>query len=90
MKYYKEKLKNLKQWLVKKKKKSLNGPLTKVEKQRIAVIFIIAFFAIFFWSAFEQAGVSLTYFTTIEVNRALTTSLLFLQNGSNLVILSLL
>src|SRR5690606_780016 len=36
--------------------------LTKVEKDRIWVIFIIAFFVIFFWSAFEQAGASLTYF----------------------------
>lgn len=39
-----------------------NEPLTKAEKQRIAVIFIMAFFSIFFWSAFEQAGASLTIF----------------------------
>ena len=39
-----------------------NTPLTTVEKQRIAVIFIMAFFSIFFWSAFEQAGASLTIF----------------------------
>jgi len=37
-------------------------PLTKEERQRIAVIFIMAFFVIFFWSAFEQAGSSLTLF----------------------------
>lgn len=37
-------------------------PLTTAEKQRIAVIFIMAFFSIFFWSAFEQAGASLTIF----------------------------
>lgn len=39
-----------------------NAPLTKEEKQRIAVIFIMAFFSVFFWSAFEQAGASLTIF----------------------------
>jgi len=42
--------------------KDKHPPLTKVEKERIAVIFILAFFVIFFWAAFEQAGVSLTFF----------------------------
>lgn len=36
--------------------------LSVMEKQRIWVIYIIAFFVIFFWSAFEQAGASLTIF----------------------------
>ena len=36
--------------------------LTHIEKQRIGVIFIVSFFVIFFWSAFEQAGASLTFF----------------------------
>ncbi len=36
--------------------------LTIIEKQRIGVIFIVSFFVIFFWSAFEQAGASLTFF----------------------------
>jgi proton-dependent oligopeptide transporter, POT family len=44
-------------------------PLTLVEKKRIAVIFIMTFFAIFFWSAFEQAGSSLTLFASRETNR---------------------
>jgi POT family proton-dependent oligopeptide transporter len=35
--------------------------LTKVEKQRIYVLYIVAFFVIFFWAAFEQAGSSLTF-----------------------------
>ena len=43
-------------------------PLTTVEKQRIAVIFIMVFFAIFFWSAFEQAGSSLTLFADRETD----------------------
>jgi POT family proton-dependent oligopeptide transporter len=45
--------------------------LTKVEKDRIWVIFIIAFFVIFFWSAFEQAGASLTYFAQEQTDRTL-------------------
>ncbi len=35
--------------------------LTKVERDRIIVIYIVAFFVIFFWAAFEQAGSSLTF-----------------------------
>lgn len=35
--------------------------LTKVETQRIWVLYIVAFFVIFFWAAFEQAGSSLTF-----------------------------
>lgn len=43
--------------------------LTKIEKQRIAVIYICALFVIFFWSAFEQAGASLTFFADEQTNR---------------------
>lgn len=43
--------------------------LTKIERQRIGVIYIIAFFVIFFWSAFEQAGASLTYFADEQTDR---------------------
>ncbi len=35
--------------------------LTKVEMQRILVLYIVAFFVIFFWAAFEQSGSSLTF-----------------------------
>lgn len=45
--------------------------LNKVEKQRVSVIFIVAFFVIFFWSAFEQAGASLTFFADEQTNRHL-------------------
>lgn len=38
----------------------LDGSLTKIERDRIFVIYIIAFFVIFFWAAYEQAGASLT------------------------------
>jgi POT family proton-dependent oligopeptide transporter len=43
--------------------------LTREEKQKIWVIFIIAFFVIFFWSAFEQAGASLTFFAQEQTDR---------------------
>lgn len=43
--------------------------LSKIETQRITVIFILAFFVIFFWGAFEQAGASLTLFADRQVNR---------------------
>lgn len=45
--------------------------LDKVEKQRIWVIYVACFFVIFFWSAFEQAGASLTYFAEEQTNRNL-------------------
>ncbi len=43
--------------------------LTHEEKQRISVIFILAFFVIFFWACFEQAGASLTLFADTQVDR---------------------
>ncbi len=45
--------------------------LTIVEKQRIGVIYIIAVFVIFFWSAFEQAGSSLTIFADQQCDRTI-------------------
>ena len=43
--------------------------LSKVERDRIWVIYIVAFFVIFFWSAFEQAGASLTFFAEEQTVR---------------------
>src|SRR5436190_14468503 len=43
--------------------------LTNDDKQRISVIFILAFFVIFFWACFEQAGASLTLFADKQTNR---------------------
>jgi POT family proton-dependent oligopeptide transporter len=45
--------------------------LTLMEKKRISVIFIVSFFVIFFWSAFEQAGASLTFFAEEQTQRDL-------------------
>ncbi len=46
-----------------------DSSLTKVERQRIYVIYIIAFFVIFFWAAFEQAGSSLTFIADNQTDR---------------------
>ena len=43
--------------------------LTPHERKHIGVIYIIAVFVIFFWSAFEQAGSSLTLFAKNDVDR---------------------
>ncbi len=45
--------------------------LSTIEKQRVAVIFSVSFFVVFFWSAFEQAGASLTFFAEEQTNRTL-------------------
>ncbi len=45
--------------------------LLKIEKERVIVILIVSFFVIFFWSAFEQAGASLTFFADEQTNRDL-------------------
>lgn len=45
--------------------------LGKVEKQRVGVIFSVSFFVVFFWSAFEQAGASLTFFAEEQTQRDL-------------------
>ncbi|MEZ4965467.1 MAG: peptide MFS transporter [Saprospiraceae bacterium] len=48
-----------------------DSSLTKVERDRIIVIYVSAFFVIFFWAAFEQAGASLTFFAQEQTNRNL-------------------
>jgi POT family proton-dependent oligopeptide transporter len=45
--------------------------LKSFETKRIIVIFILAFFVIFFWGAFEQAGASLTLFADRQTDRNL-------------------
>ena len=46
-----------------------DGSITKVERDRILVIYIISFFIIFFWAAFEQAGSSLTFIANNQTDR---------------------
>ncbi len=42
-----------------------------VERDRLKVVFLIAFFVIFFWASFEQAGTSMTIFARDYTSRAL-------------------
>jgi POT family proton-dependent oligopeptide transporter len=44
-------------------------PLTALEKKGIAAIAVLAFFNIFFWMAFEQAGSSMTFFAEERTRR---------------------
>jgi len=46
-----------------------DSSLTKVERDRIIVIYIVSFFIIFFWAAFEQAGSSLTFIADNQTDR---------------------
>ena len=43
--------------------------LTAIEKKKVMVIFVVCFFVIFFWGAFEQAGASLTFFADEQTDR---------------------
>lgn len=45
--------------------------LTKIERDRILVIYIVSFFIIFFWAAFEQAGSSLTFIADNQTDRSI-------------------
>lgn len=60
--------------------------LSKIEKERIWVIYIVAFFVIFFWSAFEQAGASLTYFAEEQTQRVINLTI----SSSTLLIITIL
>lgn len=42
-----------------------------IQKKKVAVLFTVSFFVIFFWSAFEQAGASLTFFASENTDRNL-------------------
>ncbi|WP_264536030.1 peptide MFS transporter [Flavobacterium sp. N1736] len=46
-----------------------DSSLTKIERDRIIVIYIVSFFIIFFWAAFEQAGSSLTFIANNQTDR---------------------
>jgi POT family proton-dependent oligopeptide transporter len=46
-----------------------DSSITKIERDRIWVIYIVSFFVIFFWAAFEQAGSSLTFIADNQTDR---------------------
>jgi POT family proton-dependent oligopeptide transporter len=55
--------------LTKEEQLAHDKPLTKEEKDRMAVILTITIFTVFFWAGFEQAGSSLTLYTDSYINR---------------------
>lgn len=55
-------------------KKVQDAPLNKVERDRLVVVGVLAFFSIFFWAAFEQAGSSMNIFAKEYTNRSLATA----------------
>lgn len=72
----------------------LDSTLTKIEIQRILVIYIISFFIIFFWAAFEQAGSSLTFIASNQTDRfflfgEMPASMVQIFNGLFVVLLAL-
>ncbi len=48
-------------------------PISKEEKQRMTVIFILTAFVVFFWAGFEQAGSSLSLYTDKYIDRSIGT-----------------
>ena len=70
-----------------------DSSLTKIEKDRIIVIYIVSFFIIFFWAAFEQAGSSLTFIADNQTDRnffgwQMPPSMVQIFNGLFVVILA--
>jgi POT family proton-dependent oligopeptide transporter len=66
--------------------------LSSTEKTRVSVIFTVSFFVIFFWSAFEQAGASLTFFAEEQTQRDLgffTVPASFFQSLNSLFVVGL-
>ncbi len=61
-------------------KEALDKPLTKIEKDRIVVLFISFMLVIVFWGAFEQAGGLMNIYASEKTNRILTFSLPFIGN----------
>lgn len=71
-----------------------DSSLTKIERDRILVIYIISFFVIFFWAAFEQAGSSLTFIADNQTDRnifgwEMPPSMVQIFNGMFVVILAI-
>jgi POT family proton-dependent oligopeptide transporter len=54
---------------LKKQQEKEKVPLTKEEKDRIAVIFVLLFFVTFFWAGYEQAGSSFNLYTSRYIDR---------------------
>jgi proton-dependent oligopeptide transporter, POT family len=53
----------------------VSKPLTMVEYQRLSVVFVLTFFSILFWLAFEQAGSSMNIYAYRYTDRFVTNNL---------------
>ncbi len=63
-----------------------------IQKKKVGVLFTVSFFVIFFWSAFEQAGASLTFFASENTQRDLgfyTVPTSFFQSLNSIFVVSL-
>ena len=45
--------------------------LSRIDREKVIVIFVVSFFVIFFWATFEQAPASLTFFADEQTDRNL-------------------
>jgi len=61
-------------------KDAMKKPLTKIEKDRLVVLFISFILVIVFWGAFEQAGGLMNIYASEKTNRILSFSLPFIGN----------
>ncbi len=61
-------------------KEAMKRPLTKVEKDRVIVLFISFALVIIFWGAFEQAGGLMNIYASEKTDRMLSFSLPFIGN----------
>jgi len=64
--------------------------IKKEERQRIIVLYFVAFFVIFFWACFEQAGSSLTFIADYQTDRHFLGFDLppsFIQNANSIFII---
>jgi len=61
-------------------KAAMKKPLTKIEKDRVVVLFISFLLVIVFWGAFEQAGGLMNIYASEKTNRLLSFSLPFIGN----------
>ncbi|MGB5205461.1 peptide MFS transporter [Eudoraea sp.] len=61
-------------------KEAMDNPLTKIEKDRIVVLFISFILVIVFWGAFEQAGGLMNLYASDKTNRILSFSVPFIGN----------
>ncbi|MDE3742884.1 peptide MFS transporter [Maribacter polysaccharolyticus] len=61
-------------------KEAMDKPLTKIEKDRVVVLFVSFLLVIVFWGAFEQAGGLMNIYASEKTNRILSFSLPFIGN----------